>query len=67
MDELYSEILYETLHFRGCDADLNRLALLEYLQKAFEVDDVTHSHLLEVAKLRKVNALLCQVFTNRSK
>jgi hypothetical protein len=58
MDEqLYSEILYKTLHFRGCDADLDRFAILEYLQKAFEVDDTKHSHLLEVEKVRKVNVV----------
>jgi hypothetical protein len=58
MDEqLYSEILYKTLHFRGCDADLDRHAILEYLQKVYEVDDTRHNHLLEAAKVRKVNAV----------
>lgn len=58
MDEqLYSEILYKILHFKGCDADLERSAILEYFQKASEVDEKMHSHLLEVTKLRKVNAI----------
>jgi hypothetical protein len=54
MDELYGEIIHKTLHFRGCNATLDRLALLEYLQKVFEVDDTTHSHQLAVAKAKKV-------------
>jgi hypothetical protein len=57
MDELYGEIIYKTLHFRGCNTALDRLALLEYLQKVFEVDDTTHSHLVAVAKARKVRRL----------
>jgi hypothetical protein len=55
MDDLYTEILYKTLHFRGHDADVDCLVLLEFLQKAFEQDDTTHNHLLEVAKARKVS------------
>jgi hypothetical protein len=54
MDELYSEIIHKTLHFRGCNAELDRLALLEYLQRVSELDDTTHSHILAVAKERKV-------------
>jgi hypothetical protein len=57
MDELYSEIIYKTLNFRGCNAAFDRLALLEYLQKVFEVDDTTHSHLLAIAKARKVRRI----------
>jgi hypothetical protein len=55
MDDLYTGILYKTLHFKGHDADVDRLDLLEFLQKAFERDDTTHNHLLEVAKARKVS------------
>lgn len=55
MDDLYSEILYKTLHFRGHDADMDRSALLKFLQEAFERDDITHSHLLEVAKAKEVS------------
>lgn len=55
MDDLYTEILYKTLHFRGHDADVDRLVLLEFLQKAFEQNDTTHNHLLEEAKARKVS------------
>jgi hypothetical protein len=54
MDDLYSEILYKTLHFRGRDADVDRSVLLEFLKKAFECDDTRHSYLLEEAKVRKV-------------
>jgi hypothetical protein len=56
-EQLYSEILYKTLNFRGCDAEIARLAILEYLQKVSEVEDTRHSHLLEAAKMRKVNAI----------
>jgi len=55
MDDLYTEILYKTLYFRGHDADVDRSVLLEFLQKAFEQDDNRHNHLLEVAKARKVS------------
>ena len=55
MDDLYTEIFYKTLHFRGYDADVDRLVLLEFLQKAFERDDTTHNQLLEVVKARKVS------------
>jgi hypothetical protein len=57
MDELYGEIIYKTLHFRGSNAELDCLALLEYLQKVFELDDTTHSHLLAAAKAREVRRL----------
>jgi hypothetical protein len=55
MDDLYTEIIYKTLHLKGHDADVDCLDLLEFLQKAFEQDDTTHNHLLEVAKVRKVS------------
>jgi len=55
MDDLYTEILYKTLHFRGHDTDVDRSVLLEFLQKAFEQNDNRHNHLLEVAKARKVS------------
>jgi hypothetical protein len=55
MDDLYTEILYKTLHFRGHDADVDRSVLLEFLQKAFEQDENRHNNLLEVAKARKVS------------
>jgi hypothetical protein len=56
MDELYSEIVYKTLHFKGC-VEPDRLALLEYLQKVFELDNTAHSHILAGAKARKVRRL----------
>jgi hypothetical protein len=57
MDEQYSEIIYKTLHFIGCNAELDRLALLEYLQKVFEVNDTAHGRILATAKRRKVSKL----------
>jgi hypothetical protein len=54
MDEMHSEIIYKTLHFKGCNVKLDRLALLEYLKKVFVLDNTAYSHILAAAEARKV-------------
>ncbi|XP_069677905.1 protein unc-13 homolog 4B-like [Periplaneta americana] len=61
MDELCSNILYQTLHFSGCDADADRPALWEYLLEVFNLDKVIHKSLIEGAKWRAAPKTLLNV------
>jgi len=56
VEQLYSEVLYETLHSLGYDASQNQDAILMFLQKAFQFDDEKHEVLLEEARAKEVSS-----------
>ncbi|XP_017783309.1 PREDICTED: protein unc-13 homolog D isoform X2 [Nicrophorus vespilloides] len=55
IDELYSEILYQTLHNVGCDesCEFGQEELFHYLQDAFKISPNKHQELLEEAKSKE--------------
>jgi hypothetical protein len=56
LEQLYSEVLYETLHTIGSEASKNRDAILMFLQNAFQFNDEKHEALLEEARAKEVKA-----------
>ncbi|RZF34138.1 hypothetical protein LSTR_LSTR003548 [Laodelphax striatellus] len=63
IEELYSEILFETLHIIGSDASIieEQDTLFAYLQEAFKVDQERHTVMLEAAKEKEAPNILLNV------
>ncbi|XP_059057517.1 protein unc-13 homolog 4B isoform X2 [Achroia grisella] len=64
VDELYLEVLYEILHnVGGCDAgsEVERAAMLSYVQEAFKISNAKHTQLLTSAEAKEPPELMLNV------
>ncbi|XP_055678420.1 protein unc-13 homolog 4B isoform X4 [Lutzomyia longipalpis] len=53
LEELYEEILYETLHNIGAEIETSQTSLFSYIQDAFKISEARHEELLEAAKTKE--------------
>jgi Holliday junction resolvasome RuvABC DNA-binding subunit len=58
VEQLYLEVLFETLHSLGYDAQENQEEILQHLKKAFQFNDEKHESLLEAAREKDVSPML---------
>ncbi|XP_053660620.1 protein unc-13 homolog 4B [Anopheles marshallii] len=51
IEELYEEVLFESIHNIGCDdEELNADVLFPYIQEAFKMSDEKHNEIMEIAR-----------------
>jgi hypothetical protein len=62
INELYEEILHETLHSVGIEKNLvNQENLIEFAQNAFKIDQDTHEAIYKAAMEKEVSACMFKV------
>ncbi|XP_059472886.1 protein unc-13 homolog 4B isoform X2 [Neocloeon triangulifer] len=61
VEQLYAEVLYETVHGLGLGATENQDEVLEFLKTAFKFDEEKHGLLLEEARAKEAPDILLNV------
>ncbi|XP_065338040.1 protein unc-13 homolog 4B isoform X3 [Cloeon dipterum] len=61
VEQLYAEVLYETVHVIGFGAKENQDEILSFLKTAFKFDDEKHDMLLEEARAKEAPDILLNV------